>query len=551
MSHAHDSTDESVKDDVLASSMQKDGKPGVVSCDEGHGHSPRRDCETVCEIGTHPVHESARTAGEKCGGSEHCCGCGHDHGKREENDCKLEDGCGCGHDHGDSDRFGLAGWLGAALFAAGLFFPDRPFTPYLLLTAYLLVGWRPLQKAVRNIAKGEIFDENFLMSVATIGAIAIREYPEAVAVMLLYRVGEHFQGLAVNKSRSSINSLLELQPETANLLKDGTERTVPSPELAAGDLIAVRPGERIPADGVIESGATSLDMSSLTGESTPVSVKEGEEVLSGSINLEGRIEVKVTKLAKESAAARILQLVQDAAKSKAPTEQFITKFSKVYTPIVCLLAALTAAVSTFVFKHPLSEGIYAAMTFLVISCPCALAISVPLGFFGGLGLASKRGVLVKGGNFLEGLGEVRHIVLDKTGTITTGKLRVSNAQPGEGFTKSELMQYAYAAESGSNHPIAAAIREAAQKGPKPSFMQEKPGYGVICEVGGRHVLAGNRRLLAEEGIEAPAPGGIGTAVYLAVDGKFAGLITVSDTVKPDAKKTIAALKRRGSLPSPC
>ncbi|MPM20480.1 Zinc-transporting ATPase [bioreactor metagenome] len=545
MSHAHDSTENSVKDDAPAGSTQKDGEVCAVCCDEGHGHSPRRDCETACEIGILPTHESDHIEDEKYGCSEHCCECGHDHGKREGEGCELKDGCGCGHDHGDSDQFGLTGWLGAVLFAAGLFFSNRPFTPYLLLAAYLLVGWRPLQKAVRNIAKGEVFDENFLMSVATIGAIAIREYPEAVAVMLLYRVGEHFQGLAVNKSRSSIHSLLELQPETANLLKDGTEQTVPSAELTVGDVIAVRPGERIPADGVIAGGATSLDMSSLTGESTPVSVKEGEEVLSGSINLEGRIEVKVTKLAKESAAARILQLVEDAAKAKAPTEQFITKFSKVYTPIVCLFAALTAAVSTLVFKRPPAEGIYAAMTFLVISCPCALAISVPLGFFGGLGLASKRGVLIKGGNFLEGLGEVRHIVLDKTGTITTGTLRVSNVEPAKGFTQSELMQYAFSAESGSNHPIAAAIREAAQDGPKPSAMQEKPGYGVICEVDGRHVLAGNRRLLTEEGIEAPAPGGIGTAVYLAVDGKFAGLITVSDTVKPDAEKTVAALKRRG------
>lgn len=524
MSHAHDSTESSVKDGVYASPMQKNGKRGAVSCDEGHGHSPLRDCESSCKSGAYE----------------------HTHGEGEKCDCD-EDGCGCSHDHGGSDRFGLSGWLGAALFAAGLILSERPFTPYLLLAAYLLVGWRPLQKAVRNIAKGEIFDENFLMSIATIGAIAIREYPEAVAVMLLYRIGEHFQGLAVNKSRSSINSLLDLQPETANLLRDGTERAVPSSELAAGDMIAVRPGERIPADGIITGGATSLDMSSLTGESTPVFVKEGEEVLSGSINSEGRIEVKVTKLARESAAARILQLVEEAAKAKAPTEQFITKFSKVYTPIVCLLAALTAGVSALVFKNPLSEGIYAAMTFLVISCPCALAISVPLGFFGGLGLASKRGVLIKGGNFLEGLGEVRHIVMDKTGTITTGRLRVSNVQPAEGFTKAKLMQYAFAAESGSNHPIAAAIREAAQDGPRPSSMQEKPGYGVICEVGGRRILTGNRRLLTEEGIEAPIPGGIGTTVYLAVDGKFAGLITVEDTVKPDAEKTIAALKRRGII----
>jgi len=523
MSHAHDSTENSVKDYGPASSIN--GKCGVVSCDEGHGHSPKEDCESICELNTHDhVHKE----GEKC----HC---------HNESGC----GCGCGHDHGDGDKFGLSGWIGAALYAAGLYFSDRTFTPFLLLAAYLLVGWRPLFRAAKNIAHGEIFDENFLMSIATIGAIAIREYPEAVAVMLLYRIGEHFQGLAVNRSRSSINSLLDLQPETANLIKGDTERTVSSSELAVGDHIAVRPGERIPADGVITGGATSLDMSSLTGESTPVPVKEGEDVLSGSINLEGRIEVKVTKLAKESAAARILQLVEEAAKAKAPTEQFITKFSKVYTPIVCLLAALTAAVSTLVFKRPPSEGIYAAMTFLVISCPCALVISVPLGFFGGLGLSSKRGVLIKGGNFLEGLGEVRHIVFDKTGTITTGTLRVANAEPAKGFTKEELLRYAYAAESGSNHPIAAAIREAAQDGPRPSSMKEKPGYGVICEAEGRRILAGNRRLLMEEGIESPAPGGIGTTVYLAVDGEFAGLITVEDTVKPDAKKTIAALKRRG------
>ncbi len=572
MSHAHDSTKKSVKDDAQLNCSHfsecgcKDEAGGVVSCDDRHGHSPAEGSETHCGNQEHIALEEAVGENGKCScRHEEDCGChdedgcdrqhegscdGHDEDgcdhKHEGNcGCRNEDDCGCGHDHGEDVEFGVLGWLGAALFAAGLYLSDKPFTPYLLLAAYLLVGWRPLIRAATNVVHGEIFDENFLMSIATIGAIAIREYPEAVAVMLLYRVGEHFQGLAVNRSRSSINSLIDLQPETANLIKDGAESTVPAGTLAVGDIIALRPGERIPADGVVYEGESSLDMSSLTGESVPASIKEGEAVLSGSINLEGRITVRVTKLAAESTAARIMQLVEDAAKSKAPTEQFITKFSKIYTPIVCLLAALTAAVSTFVFKRPLQEGIYSAMTFLVISCPCALAISVPLGFFGGLGLASKRGVLVKGGNFLEALGVVRHVVLDKTGTITTGKLRVSAVEPADGFTKEDLMGYAYVAESGSNHPIAAAIREAAHDERKASSMKERPGYGVICRIDGKLVLAGNLRLLLEEGIEAPATAGRGTAVYLAVDGKYAGRIIVSDTVKPDAAKTIAALKRRG------
>ncbi|HWP79489.1 MAG TPA: heavy metal translocating P-type ATPase [Candidatus Acidoferrum sp.] len=557
MSLEHDSTENSVKDDMQQGRAQfarpesKDGKSRVVSCDEGLGHSSDGSCEIHRETDAQHAHEHTHAEDEKCGccekDREDECGCGREDecGCDCDDDCEDEDGCCCGHDHGESEKFGLSGWLGTALYAAGLYFSDKPFTPYLLLAAYLLVGWRTLKTAASNIVKGKVFDENFLMSIATVGAIAIREYPEAVAVMLLYRVGEHFQGIAVGKSRSSIRSLMDLQPETANLVKDGTEEAVPASSLAVGDIIAVRPGERIPADGVINGGATSLDMSSLTGEATPVSIGEGEEVLSGSINLEGRITVKVTKLARESAAARILQLVEEAAKSKAPTEQFITKFSKIYTPIVCLLAVLTAAASALVFKRPLSEGVYAAMTFLVISCPCALAISVPLGFFGGLGLASRRGVLVKGGNFLEGLGEVRHIVLDKTGTITTGTLRVSKVAPAQGFSEKGLLALAYAAESGSNHPIATAIRKAAGDGPRPTSMQEKPGYGVICEVDGKRVLAGNRRLLTEEGIEASAPASLGTSVYLAVDGKFAGLVTVEDTVKPDAAKTIAAFKRRG------
>ena len=400
-------------------------------------------------------------------------------------------------------------------------------------------------EAVKNTLKGQVFDENFLMTIATVGALVIGEYPEAASVMLFYRVGEHFQGLAVRRSRSSINSLLDLQPEAANLLKHGVETVIMSSQLAIGDAIVIRPGERVPADGVIKEGTTMLDMSALMGESMPVLAKGGDEILSGAINLDGRITVEIKKLAAESTAARIMQLVEDAAKRKAPTEQFITKFSRIYTPVVCLLAVVTAVVSVVIFNRPWDAGIYAAMMFLVISCPCALAISVPLGFFGGLGLASKRGVLVKGGNYLEALGEVTDIVLDKTGTITTGKLKVSLAEPADGFTKEELLSLAAAVESGSNHPIAVAICEAAPGGRRPTAVTERPGYGVICEVDGRQVLCGSMRLLEENGIKVAAVPTYGTSVYLAADGIYVGRVTVRDQVKSDAVKTISDLKARG------
>lgn len=429
----------------------------------------------------------------------------------------------------------------------------------LFLVPYLTIGWRVLWKAGRNIARGQIFDENFLMALATVGALAIGEYPEAVFVMLFYRVGELFEELAVGKSRASISSLMAIRPDVAELERDGEVIKVAPEEVAVGDVIRVRPGEKVPLDGVIIEGTTSLDTVALTGESMPRDVTVGDSILGGCVNLTGLLRVRVTKPFGESTVAKILALVENAGERKSKSEHFVTRFARVYTPAVVIAAALLAllpplflgAGSVAVWK----SWIYRAISFLVISCPCALVISVPLSFFGGIGGASRRGILIKGSNYLETLAGCDTVVFDKTGTLTEGRFSVEQTIPAEGVDAAILLRYAAGAEAFSTHPIARALIEAATPAPTelhPTTVAEQAGHGVQAEVGGsddlprRLVLVGNDRLLAAHGIDCPAiPAAVGTAVRVALDGAYAGYILLTDRPKPDAREAVAGLRACG------
>ncbi|MDO5438582.1 MAG: heavy metal translocating P-type ATPase [Erysipelotrichaceae bacterium] len=440
----------------------------------------------------------------------------------------------------------------ALLYALALLLPV-PETVKLILfiAAYLIVAWNVLFKAVRNIGNGQVFDENFLMAVASLGAFALGEHSEAVAVMLFYQVGEWFQDYAVNRSRKSVSSLMDLRPDYANIeTEDGLEQVDPE-EVEEGTVIVVKPGERIPLDGVVLSGTSRIDTSALTGESVPRQVKEGEEVISGCINESGLLHVKVTKEFEESTVARILDLVENSAEKKSKSEAFITKFAKYYTPVV-VLSALALAILPPLFTGigqlaVWKQWIYRALTFLVISCPCALVLSVPLSFFGGIGGASKKGILIKGGNYLEALCQVKVLAMDKTGTLTKGTFEVQKTVPDEGFSAEEVLAYATAAENYSDHPIAVSLKEAAGEGKlEAKDVEETAGHGVKASVNGREVLVGNRKLLEKHGIIcADAENDLGTVVYVAFDGRYAGHILIADTIKEEVKEAIAALKREG------
>jgi len=434
------------------------------------------------------------------------------------------------------------------LLAQILNLPDL-FTMVLFVAAYLVAGVDVVIKAIRNIFKGQVFDENFLMGVATIGAFIIGEYPEAVAVMLFYQLGELFQSIAVNRSRKSISKLMDIRPDYANV-KDGHHTRKISPEdVKIGDIIIVKPGERIPLDGLVRLGSTTVDTSALTGESLPREVVEGEEVLSGFINLQGVLEIEVTKEFKESTVSKILELVQNATNKKAPTENFITKFAKVYTPIVVITAAMIAVIPPFIFSgESLYDWVYKALIFLVISCPCALVVSIPLGFFGGIGAASKAGVLVKGSNYLEALNDVKYIVFDKTGTLTKGQFQVSSILPANGKSKDELLEIAAYAEYFSNHPIALSIRNAYEEeivAEKLSNYQEIAGHGISVSYNGDKILAGNVKLMERHHILYIPSKEPGTTIYLAKNNQFIGSIIISDQLKEDAKKAISGLKQNG------
>jgi len=440
------------------------------------------------------------------------------------------------------------------LFLAGSIFHDRLHaTPYsiaeyaILLTAYLLVGAPVLLAAVRNVARGKLFNEMFLMSVATVGAIAIHQIPEAVGVMLFYSVGEYLQDKAVDKSRKSIAALMDIRPETARLIVEEERRTVRPDEVALGDLIEVLPGERVPLDGTVVEGSSFVDTSSLTGESVPRRVEAGSAVLGGFVNDEGRIVVKVEKEFGQTAAARILELVESASSRKAPTEKFITSFAAVYTPVVVALAALVAFLPPLLVPGArLDDWLYRALVILVISCPCALVVSIPLGYFGGIGAASRAKLLIKGSNYIDALAKVDTVVFDKTGTLTEGVFEVVNVVTRNGFSKDEILHWAAAAESASSHPIARSIREAAGASGAADDIREIKGHGLVARVGGRTVAVGNDRLLHRERIAHEDCDAAGTVVYVAVDGSYAGYIAISDRVKASARATVSDLKALGA-----
>ena len=417
----------------------------------------------------------------------------------------------------------------------------------LFLIPYFIIGWDVLWKAVRNIAHGQVFDENFLMCVATVGALVLGEYAEAVGVMLFYQVGELFQSYAVGKSRQSISQLMDIRPDSANVERDGQIVQVDPEEVAIGDVIVVRPGEKVPLDGVVLEGSSSLDTAALTGESVPRDAAPGDELLSGCVNLTGLLKVRVTKEFGESTVAKILDLVENASSKKAKAENFITKFARYYTPSVVIGAVLLAVIPSLI-TGAWAVWVHRALIFLVISCPCALVISIPLSFFGGIGGASARGILVKGGNYLELLAKTETVVFDKTGTLTRGVFELSALYPSGGVANETLLETAALAECHSSHPIAQSLRRAWGQDIDPdrvTGVQEIPGHGISCLVDGVRVLAGNEKLMVRENIPFERCGDVGTLVYVARDGAYLGCAVIADQVKDTAPAAIADLKRRG------
>ena len=438
--------------------------------------------------------------------------------------------------------------LSAALLIAAALLPLEGWPRLaVFLIPYALIGWDVLWRAVRNIAHGEIFDENFLMSLATVGALCVGEYPEAVFVMLFYQVGELFQSYAVDQSRKSIASLMDIRPDYANLEVDGQIQQTDPEDVAVGDIILIKPGERIPLDGDVVEGTSTLDTAALTGESLPRSVGPGESVVSGCVNLSGLLRVEVTKPFEESTVAKILDLVENASAKKAKAENFITKFARYYTPAVVLAAVVLAVLPPLALGWAWTDAILRALNFLVVSCPCALVISVPLSFFGGIGGASRQGILVKGGSYLEVLARTETVVFDKTGTLTKGVFQVTAVHPEQG-TEAELLELAALAEAYSDHPISRSLKTAYGKPLEPervSHVEELSGRGVRAVVDGKEVCAGNDKLMEEIGAAWKPCHQVGTVVHVAVDGVYGGHIMISDQVKEDAKEAIAALKGLG------
>ena len=438
--------------------------------------------------------------------------------------------------------------LGVIIFLAiHTFKPVGILEVVLYGVSYLLIGGKVLLTAFRNITRGEIFDENFLMMVATVGAFAIGEYPEAIAVMLFYEIGELFQSYAVNRSRKSISSLLDIRADHANLVTESGTKEVAPEAVSIGDLIVIKPGERVPLDGEIIEGECYLDTSALTGESIPRLISVGEEILAGCINTNALVKVRVTKVAGESTVARILELVENASSKKAQTEKFITKFARVYTPIVVLLAVLIAIIPPFVFQVNFSTWLYRALSFLVVSCPCALVVSIPLGFFAGLGGASKQGVLVKGGNYLEALNHVETVVFDKTGTLTKGVFKVSQIKP-VNMNEAEFIELAAYAESQSTHPIAKSIVDAYTQVIDTTVLSqyvEIAGHGIKVFVGDKEVLIGNVKLMQRANLNVAEVDAIGTIIHMVVNQQYVGYMVIADEIKENSKAAIAKLKQHG------
>lgn len=437
---------------------------------------------------------------------------------------------------------------GAALLAAAMLLPLEGWLRLLpFLAAYLTVGGGVLMRAGRNILNGQVFDENFLMSIATIGAFAVGEYAEGVVVMLFSQIGQLFESYAVGRSRESIASLMNIRPDSATVLREGRLITVDPYNVGIGEIIVVEPGEKIPLDGIVRSGASSIDSSALTGESLPRDIVSGSEALSGCINLTGVLEIEVTKEFGESTVSKILELVENAASKKAKTENFITKFARYYTPCVVAAAVLLAVVPPLILSEPFSGWINRALIFLVISCPCALVISVPLSFYGGIAGASKRGILIKGSNYLEALSKTELVVMDKTGTLTKGTFSVESVNPVD-ISAEKLLEYAALAESYSNHPISASLIRAYGRETdlsRVSNARESAGHGVMADVDGLPVLAGNAKLMKEAGVDCSVPARPGTAVHVAVDGRYAGYILIADEIKEDAKNAVEEMRKAG------
>ena len=438
--------------------------------------------------------------------------------------------------------------ISAILFVLALVIPfsNEWINNGLFIISYLVVGFEILKKAVRNIFRGKVFDENFLMAVATIGAFTIGEFPEAVAVMLFYQVGELFQSYAVDKSRKSIASLMDIRPDYANIEKDGKIEKVDPDEVKIGDIIIVKTGEKIPLDGVVVEGTSSLDTMALTGESVPRVVKTEDEVLSGCINKDGLLKIRVTKEFGESTVSKILDLVENASSKKSKSENFITKFAKYYTPTVVIIAVLLAFIPPIILKDfsTFSVWLYRALSFLVVSCPCALVISIPLSFFGGIGGASKMGILIKGSNYLEALANTETVVFDKTGTLTEGIFEVQDIYA-EGIEKDELLRIVAHAENYSNHPIAKSVKKAYNKEIDENIIknpQELSGKGILAKIDEKDILVGNEKLMVEEKIDFKKCDEVGTILYVAIDKKYVGYVLIADKIKQDSSKTIRELK---------
>ncbi|MEH2460340.1 heavy metal translocating P-type ATPase [Nostoc sp.] len=489
--------------------------------------------------------------------SSGCSNCEHDHHENHNHDHDENHN----HDHNHGGEFNLKNEvlplvLILSLYAPGVIFENQLHNTFysigeylLFIPAYLLSGWSVLKTAGRNILKGRVFDETFLMAVATLGAIAIHKLPEAVGVMLFYKIGELFQDIAVSRSRNSIKALMEVRPDYANIQIDGELKKVSPETVKIGDIIVVKPGEKIPLDGEIIDGNSQVDTSALTGESVPRTVRLGEKVLAGMINKMGVLSIRVTKLFNESSIAKILDLVQNAKSKKAETEKFITKFARYYTPIVVFTSLAVALLPPlFISGATSSEWVYRALILLVISCPCGLVISIPLGYFGGVGGAARRGILVKGSTFLDTLNAVNTVVFDKTGTLTKGVFKVVKIVPKNGYDQQELLQLAAKAESHSNHPIAQSIRKA-YGGKIDEFevrdYEEIAGYGIRAKVENRVVIAGSDRLLHKEKIAHDNCLAEGTVIHLAVDDIYAGYIVIADELKEDARLAIQTLKQMG------
>ena len=425
-------------------------------------------------------------------------------------------------------------------------FEDSLINNIIYIIAYLVVGLDIIKKAIRNITRGKVFDENFLMSVATIGAFGIGEFPEAVAVMLFYQIGELFQSYAVDKSRKSIASLMDIRPDFANLEKAGKLEKVSPEEVKIGDTIVVKPGEKVPLDGILIEGNSTLDTKALTGESLPREIEKGDEVLSGTININGVIKIKVTKEYKESTVSKILDLVENASSKKSKSENFISKFAKYYTPIVVIIALVLAVLPPLIIQDAsFSDWLYRALSFLVVSCPCALVISIPLSFFGGIGGASKLGILVKGSNYLEQLANTEIFVFDKTGTLTEGVFEVQKIKP-INITEEELLEITAYAENYSNHPISLSLKKAYNKKideKKIKKTEEISGRGIVAQIEEKEVLVGNEKLMNEKQIKFKKSSSIGTILYVAINGEYVGYILISDKIKKDSAETIKNLKK--------